>query len=194
MNMIFNQNVFISPQMNLPNQQMNLNNKQKTLIRLKKEFQLCKLDEDLAQIGCAFGLCPDNNIFTWRVTMFGPQDTPYKDGIFTIKITFPQDYPNHGAEFKFMNKIYHLNVDFRNDLGHISLNNINEWHTTGKVRSMPVYGVKQALFDIFCLFYKQGFESPYDEEMAMQYLNDRKKFDEIAKEWTMKYARLSYEV
>ena len=38
MNMIFNQNVFISPQMNLPNQQINLTNKQMTLIRLKKDF------------------------------------------------------------------------------------------------------------------------------------------------------------
>jgi ubiquitin-conjugating enzyme E2 D/E len=170
-----------------------MNNMNIAIKRLQKEFCLCQQDEELKGMGCNFCYEP-NNYFAWRVTLKGPVGTPYEGGIFTIRITFPYNYPKAGPEFRFINKIYHLNVDFRNDLGHISLNNINEWHTTGKVRSMPVYGVKQALFDIFCLFYKQGFESPYDEEMAMQYLNDRKKFDEIAKEWTMKYARLSYEV
>ena len=102
--------------MNLPNQQINLSHKQKTLIGLKKKFQLCKLNEDLLQIGCVFGLFPDNNLIKWIVTMFGRKDTPYKSGIFTIKITFPEDYSEHSAEFKFMNKIYYLNVDSKNDL------------------------------------------------------------------------------
>ena len=109
MNSIYNQNSFYITQ------------QQKTLLRLKKEFQLCLLDDDLKQIGCTFGLYPGNNLFQWRVTMFGPTDSPYKDGIFTIKIIFPDDYPKHGPEFKFMNKIYHLNVDLTNYLGHISL-------------------------------------------------------------------------
>ena len=181
MNSIYNQNSFYITQ------------QQKTLLRLKKEFQLCLLDDDLKQIGCTFGLYPGNNLFQWRVTMFGPTDSPYKDGIFTIKIIFPDDYPKHGPEFKFMNKIYHLNVDLTNYLGHISLNNINEWRCTGLVSDKKVYGVKQALFDIFCLFYKQGVDSSYSDEMAQQYKNDRKKFDEIARKWTKEYAQLTYE-
>ena len=64
--------------------------------------------------------------------MFGPQDIPYEEGIFTIKITFPEDYPNHGPEFKFMNKIYRLNVDLKHDLGHISLSILNYWRIKGK--------------------------------------------------------------
>ena len=144
------------------------------------------------QIGCSFGLF-DNDMYTWKVTMLGPKDTPYEGGIFTIKITFPEDYPNHGPDFKFMNKIYHLNVDPRRDFGHISLNTLNAWRVLGKVQDKPVFGVKQALFDIFCLFYNQGIASPYEEEMAEQYLNNRAKFDKIAKEWTEKYAKLKKE-
>ena len=94
MNSIYNQNSFCITQ------------QQKTLLRLKKEFQLCLLDDDLIQIGCKFGLYPGNNLFQWRVTMLGPTDSPYKYGIFTIKIIFPDDYPKHGPEFRFMNKIY----------------------------------------------------------------------------------------
>ena len=110
--------------------------------------------------------------------MLGPLDSPYKGGVFIIKILFPEDYPKHGPEFRFENKIYHLNVDPKN--GHISLSSLNKWHSTGKVKSKKFYGVKQALFDIFCLFYKQGCDSPYDEKMIEQYKNDRKKFNETA--------------
>ena len=61
-------------------------------------------------IGCNFGLENENLCF-WRTTMVGPKDTPYEGGIFTIIIIFPRDYPNHGPEFRFKNKIYHLCVD-----------------------------------------------------------------------------------
>ena len=165
--------------------------KQMTLTRLKKEFQLCKQDEDLSQIGCTFELYPVNDIFNWRVTIFGPHDSLYKGGIFTLKIIFPEDYPKHGPEFKFVNKIYHLNVDPKD--GHISLSSTNEWRNTGKVQSKPCYGVKQALFDIFYLFYIQGYDSPFDPEMIDQHKNNREKFNETAREWTQKYAQFTNE-
>ena len=152
------------------------------------EFQKCQQDDDLLQIGCTFKL-KDNNIFQWRVTMYGPKETPYENGIFTIIISFPPDYPRKGPEFKFLNKSYHLNVDFKNNLGHISLNHLNEWATSGKVRVFPTYGIKQALFDIFCLFFDQGVEGAYDEALANQYLNNRPEFDKIAKEWTQRFAK-----
>ena len=191
MNNIYNMN------MNQMNPFNNYNNNSMRLMgiaRLRKEFHLCDQDDELMQIGCSFGLF-DNDMYTWKVTMLGPKDSPYEGGIFTIKILFPQDYPSLGPDFIFINKIYHLNVDYyRNDtLGHISLSSLNEWRVRGKVSDKPVFGVKQALFDIFCLFYNQGIASPYDEKMAEQYVNNRAKFDKIAKEWTEKYAKLEKE-
>ena len=187
----------MNPYMNQINNfnQNNHSRQQKTLIRLKKEFLLCQQDDDLAQIGCTFGLYQEHNLFQWRVTMLGPEDSPYKGGIFTIKIIFPEDYPSHGPEFRFMNKIYHLNVDLKDNeyKGHISLNLLNEWSTIGKVGGKKVYGVKQALFDIFCLFYKQEVWNSYDEEMGKLYLNNREKFNEIARKWTKEYAQLPNE-
>ena len=160
------------------------------LTRLTQEYQLCTQDNDLIQIGCNFGL-DNGNIFNWRVTMVGPIGAPYEGGLFTITATFPQDYPNHGPEFKFKNKIYHLNVDFKNDLGHICINSINEWRLTGKVTNKPVYTVKQALFDIFCLFYNQGVEGAYDEQMAYDYIHNRQKFNDEARKWTRDFASMS---
>ena len=179
--------------MKMQQMMMQMNNQgqvDKRMARIQKEFFLCQKDSDLIQIGCSFGLEIENNFNVWKVSMLGPQNTPYAGGVFTIKVYFPQEYPNKGAEFRFVNKIYHLNVDWKNKdtLGHICLSSLNEWHTTGKVKSKPCYGVKQALFDIFCLFYNQGIDSPYDEAIAEQYKNRRSEFDALALKWTKDYA------
>ena len=161
------------------------------MTRIRKEYNLCSNDPDLIQIGCSFGLEDPNNFNQWKVTMLGPQNTPYQGGLFVIKVLFPPNYPSKGAEFRFINKIYHLNVDWKNkeSLGHICLSSLNEWATTGRVKAKSCYGVKQALFDIFCLFYNQGVESPYDDAIAKQYKDNRPEFDALAKEWTAKYAK-----
>ena len=195
-NMMMNQPMMNNNMMMMNNNNMmmmNNNTGNKTLNRLNKEFELCKNDSELIQIGCSFGLI-DNDIFNWKVTMIGPKGTPYEAGLFTIHIVFPPNYPQRGAEFKFVNKIYHLNVDWRTtskpeELGHICLSSLNEWKSTGKVKSKKGFGVKQALFDIFCLFYNQGIESPYDNALAAMYRDNRAKFNEEAKKWTQMFAK-----
>ena len=175
-------------QMNMVNQ---INNNQFNLAvkRLQKEFMLCSNDEELKGLGCQFQM--ENNYFVWRVTLKGPENTPYQGGIFTIRITFPNNYPKAGPEFRFLNQIYHLNVDFTDQtkLGHICLNFLNEWTSTGRVAEKPCYGVKQALIDIFCLFYNQNIGSAYSPDMAQEYQNNRNQFNSKAKEYTQKYAK-----
>ncbi len=61
-----------------------------TSARLVKEYKLCQADIDLVQIGCNFHL-NNGNIYTWRVTMVGPSNTPYYGGLFEILIFFPKD-------------------------------------------------------------------------------------------------------
>ena len=168
------------------------NSMQKTIWRLCEEYRLCDKDEDLKQNGISFGL--ENNLFIWRVAMVGGRGSPYENGIFTINILFPSNYPKKNPEFRFKNRIYHLNVDFRDcdgrpSNGHISLTSLHEWSSTGKVMGKKGYNVKSALFDIFWLFYNQGVESPYDNSMAELYLKDRKKFIENAKKWVELYAQ-----
>ena len=163
-----------------------------SLIRLKQEYELCIHDNELIQIGCNFGL-ENDNIFSWRITMVGPRGTPYEAGLFTLIAKFPNDYPIHGPEFKFLNKIYHLNVDFKNQesLGSICINNLNEWKTTGIVKNYPYYTVKQALFDIFSLFYVRGFKEDDSNYLsASARIPSLRQFDEEAKKWTQLYASM----
>ena len=187
--------LFNMAMMNAMNMQANNNMVNKQLNRLKKEYELCNNDDELKQIGCSFGLPNENNLFMWRVTILGPKGTPYENGLFTVNIFFPNNYPTKGAEFRFVNKIYHLNVDWRDKRddgkpgdGHICISSLNEWASTGKVKGKKGYGVKQALFDIFCLFYTQGIESPYDDNLCNLYKTDRKTFEQNARKWTQEYA------
>ena len=175
MNMINNMNV------NMANQAAQT----MTLTRLQKEFSLCSQDLELKGLGCKF-IIENNNYYVWRVTLKGPKETPYEGGIFTIRITFPFNYPKSGPEFRFLNLIYHLNVDFtnQNELGHICLNFLNEWKSTGRVVDKPGYGVKQALIDIFCLFYNQNIGSAYDKNMAADYQSNMASFNAKAKQYT----------
>ena len=180
------------PNNQMPNQmfmqtQPSMNTGNETMNRISQEYNFCVNDNDLVAIGCNFGL-ENNNIFTWRITMSGPTNTPYGGGLFTILATFPIDYPVHGPEFKFKNKIFHLNVNFSDDPGHICISSLNDWRIRGKVKDLPFYTVKQALFDIFCLFYNQGVVGAYDQKMAELYMNNRQAFDAEARNWTQLYA------
>ena len=180
------------PNNQMPNQmfmqtQPSMNTGNETMNRISQEYNFCVNDNDLVAIGCNFGL-ENNNIFTWRITMSGPTNTPYGGGLFTILATFPNDYPVHGPEFKFKNKIFHLNVNFSDDPGHICISSLNDWRIRGQVKDLPFYTVKQALFDIFCLFYNQGVVGAYDQKMAELYMNNRQAFDAEARNWTQLYA------
>ena len=57
----------------------------------------------------------------------------------------------------------------------ISLNYLNEQHLTDKVTGKKIYIVKQALFDIFCLFYKQNPDNAFNENIIKKEKNLMKK-------------------
>jgi len=160
----------------------------RVLSRLKREFSLCQKDNDLLQIGCSFGL-EDNNLYNWKATMIGPFNTPYEKGIFTLSISFPENYPEKGPVFSFKTKIYALFVDIN---GRICLSRLNEWSNSGRVKGFPSYNVKSALFDIFCcLCSNKGCRyCIHDLEMQKLYLDNPEKFYEVARNWTKKFAEI----
>ena len=62
----------------------------------------------------------DQNIYQWRITLLGAKDTPYAEGIFFIKLLFPEDYPDKPPRIYFLTPIYHMNVSPSN--GNVDVN------------------------------------------------------------------------
>ena len=50
---------------------------------LKKEYDNLQNDPILS-LGCTVGLA-NNDIFHWKISMVGPQDTPYAGGVFFLE-------------------------------------------------------------------------------------------------------------
>ena len=50
------------------------------------------------------------NIFIWDACIFGPEDTPYENGIFKLELTFPEKFPSEPPKVKFESEMFHPNI------------------------------------------------------------------------------------
>ena len=130
------------------------------------------------------GLLDENSIFNWRVTLLGPQDTPYRRGLFFLSLSFPQNYPSSPPEVIFNTPIYHLNVKrFRDNsgpIGQVDLAILNFWK--------PEYTARDIIISVFSLFYMNKDNSPFSLEMSEEYRNNKNLYIEKCKYFTSKYA------
>ena len=126
----------------------------------------------------------------WIVIYTGIEGTPYEKGLFKVKLVFPDDYPKSMPRAYFLTKIYHLNIKDPSDGGDVCLENKN------KIDGGQIYNygcdIIKYLDKIYYMFCKNNPDSPwtFKDDRVNQYKNDRKKFDETARDWTRKYAGL----
>ena len=45
----------------------------------------------------------------WNALIFGPQETPFEDGTFKLKLVFTEEYPNRPPNVKFVSDMFHPN-------------------------------------------------------------------------------------
>ena len=146
-----------------------------SLKRINKELQ--EFNEDPLE-NCFAGPI-NNNLFEWKATLIGPQDSPYENGLFYLNINFPEDYPFRPPKVIFKTKIYHPNI---NSKGSICLDILKtEWS--------PALTVSKVLLSISSLLNDPNPDDPLVPEIARIYKKDRKKYIENAKNWVNKYAK-----
>ena len=131
----------------------------------------------------------ENDYTEWKVSLLGPKDTSYKNGLFFLSIKFPNDYPNKAPEVCFLTPIYHVNVnpkapktsgDGVESLGHVCISTLNWWK--------PEYRMREVLTNIFALFYMANPDSPYGLNRADEFKFNRTLYEEKIKKFTKKYA------
>ena len=75
-------------------------NKEAARQRIAQEFKDINRNP-MANIGFSVGLPNENNVFEWRCTIMGPSDTSYKNGLFYLRVLFPDNYPFEKPEVRF---------------------------------------------------------------------------------------------
>jgi len=144
------------------------------LKRINKELQDLGRDPP-AQ--CSDGPVGDD-LFHWQATIMGPPDSPYQGGVFFLSIHFPTDYPFKPPKVSFTTRIYHPNI---NSNGSICLDILrSQWS--------PALTISKVLLSICSLLCDPNPDDPLVPEIARIYKTDRDKYNELAREWTRKYA------
>ena len=145
------------------------------LKRIQKELKDIQKDPPA---GTSAGPSTESDMFNWKASIFGPEDSPYAGGLFFLKIQFPAEYPFKPPRLQFETKIYHPNI---NSNGGICLDILkDQWS--------PALTIAKVLLSISSLLTDPNPDDPLVPEIATLYKKDRAKFNSTAREWTQKYA------
>ena len=154
--------------------------------RITKEYRDLTR-EPIVSFGLTIGLFNEDNIYDWRVSLQGGKDTPYKGGIFFLRLVFK---PEGRPDIYFLNPIYHLNVCFyhsdHHSYGDISANILNDWY--------PETSAKELLTKIIAIFYFPNPDSCFDYpdgRRRKEFINNYPLYEAKAKYFTKKYAEYS---
>ncbi|KAF6006425.1 Ubiquitin-conjugating enzyme E2 2 [Brettanomyces bruxellensis] len=143
--------------------------------RLMRDFKRIQKD-------CSGGISASplaDNVMVWNGIIIGPQDTPFEDGTFRLKLTFDEQYPNKPPQVKFISEMFHPNVYASGDLCLDILQN----------RWSPTYDVASILTSIQSLLNDPNINSPANVEAANLYKDHRSQYakrvrETVEKSWT----------
>ena len=109
----------------------------------------------------------------------GPENTPFENGVFKMKLVLPADYPTSAPKGYFLTKIFHPNI--RQPSGEICVNTLKrDWK--------PDLGLRHVLMVIRCLMIEQFPESALNEEAARMLLEEYDEYFARAKMFTKVHA------
>ncbi|XP_043250284.1 uncharacterized protein LOC122396179 [Colletes gigas] len=114
----------------------------------------------------------------WQATITGPVGSPYEGGLFYLYVQVPCSYPMYPPIVRFLTKILHPNVSRHGDVGIDSIH--HNWSLALTIPKVLI-SVQSLLTDPYC-------QVCMEPELGEMYLNDRERFDEIARAWTWRYA------
>ena len=147
------------------------------LKRLNEEYKELSR-HPINNYGLTIGLIDKNNLLEWKFTLGGAKDTSYKNGVFILKLTFPDSYPKSHPQLKFLTPIYHINVNDRN--GEVFFSTINFWKSGTSVRKV--------LHDLYSIFYWANPDSVFDLCKRDEFMNNPLLYEEKARYFSLRYA------
>eukprot|EP00873_Tetraselmis_striata_P011585 jgi/Tetstr1/431849/TSEL_021340.t1 len=117
--------------------------------------------------GCSASPMSEDNLFVWSATIFGPDDTAWEGGAFSLRVVFSDGYPEKPPRVRFTCNIFHPNVYAD---GTICMDIIqDQWS--------PIHNISTLLTSIQSLLTDPNCASPANPEAANLYQTDRKSYN-----------------
>lgn len=120
-----------------------------------------------------------NDIFKWRVTLMGPEGTPYESGAFPALLEFPQDYPQSPPKMKFLCPMYHPNI---RETGEVCISILHppgpdefEYESSSE-RWLPIHTVESILISVISMLSDPNCESPENLDAAKTFRSNKQEF------------------
>ncbi|KAJ9072072.1 ubiquitin-conjugating enzyme E2 H [Entomophthora muscae] len=122
----------------------------------------------------------EDNMQEFFIKFEGPDDTPYKGGIWKIRVELPDQYPYKSPSIGFMNKIFHPNIDELS--GSVCLDVINQTWS-------PMFDMKN-IFEVFLpqLLRYPNPTDPLNGEAAALLMRDAASYDVKVKDYVVRFA------
>ena len=121
----------------------------------------------------------NNNDLIWKVIFEGPDESPYEDGIFILKFIFPNDYPTHGPEARFITPMFHPNVNSKKDQ-HVCINLLNSWDSNRTLEDV--------VLGIYDILLNPTYIGGYPNDASSLIKDDYDIYYDKVEEYTYKYA------
>ncbi|CAF1581048.1 unnamed protein product, partial [Didymodactylos carnosus] len=123
-----------------------------------------------------------SSCYHWQASVLGPSGSPYEGGIFYLYLHIPQSYPMIPPRVRFITKIFHPNINMHGDIGLDSFS--HNWSLALTI-SKVLISVQSLLTDPYayiCMNRRAGD----------LFLNNREQYEQIARNWTWKYAMVDF--
>ncbi|RKO89085.1 ubiquitin-conjugating enzyme E2 [Blyttiomyces helicus] len=139
--------------------------------------------------GITAGPISEDNFFEWEALIAGPEGTPYEGGIFSATLSFPKDYPLSPPVMKFTCPMFHPNVYTDGtvciSILHAPGDDPNMYESASE-RWSPVQSVEKILLSVVSMLAEPNDESGANIEASKMFRVDRKQFEEIVRQNTLK--------
>ncbi|XP_068714263.1 ubiquitin-conjugating enzyme E2 N-like [Montipora capricornis] len=120
----------------------------------------------------------EQNARYFKVSIEGPSQSPYENGVFNLELFLPEEYPMAAPKVRFMTKIYHPNID---KLGRICLDILKD-------KWSPALQIRTVLLSIQALLSAPNPDDPLANDVAEQWKENEVKAIETARCWTRQFA------
>lgn len=139
---------------------------QQSAARLRLMTDLKAARQDSPE-GCSASPLNDENLFVWGATIFGPSETAWEGGIYSLRLTFTEAYPEKPPRVRFTSEMFHPNVYTD---GTLCLDIIQD-------KWSPIYTVNTILTSIQSLLTDPNPSSPANPEAASLYTSDKAAYN-----------------